>query len=159
MVERVRRIPFDTSILDRRVRPQDDFAAFAGGGWLKKNPIPATEARWGTFDVLRRKSQKQLHAIVQEVERVRQRKFGWTPSEVENALRAIRSWATIIEPRIQVSVIQRDKADNRILECASESEAHYLVTGDQRDLRPLKEFQGIKIVSPAEFLEILRSTC
>lgn len=95
--------------------------------------------------------------ILEEVERVLQRKFSWTPAEAESALRAIRSWATIIQPRIQVSVIQRDKADNRILECASESEAHYLVTGDQRDLRPLKEFEGVRIVSPVEFLEILGS--
>ncbi len=95
--------------------------------------------------------------ILQEAEGVLQRKFSWTASEAEAASRAIRSWATIVEPRMRVSVIQREEADNRILECALESEAHYLITGDQRDLLPLREFQGVRIVRATEFLDILQS--
>jgi uncharacterized protein len=47
-----------------------------------------------------------------------------------------------------------DEPDNRILECAEEAKAHYLVTGNKRHF-PFPEFKGTKIVSPAEFAALL----
>jgi putative endopeptidase len=35
------------SHVDSTVNPGDDFFAFANGGWIKANPIPATESGWG----------------------------------------------------------------------------------------------------------------
>ncbi|WP_276485686.1 M13 family metallopeptidase [Paraflavitalea pollutisoli] len=32
--------------MDTTVRPGDDFFLYANGGWIKRNPIPATESRW-----------------------------------------------------------------------------------------------------------------
>ena len=58
-------------------------------------------------------------------------------------------------PYRKVDIVKNDEADNRILECALEAQAHYLVSGDKRHLLPLKKFEGIRIVSPAEFLEFL----
>lgn len=56
---------FDTKNLDRRVRPQDDFFQFANGGWLKKNPIPHDESKWGSFYLLRKASDEALHDILE----------------------------------------------------------------------------------------------
>ncbi len=53
---------FDTSI-----RPQDDFYHYANGGWLKSNPIPASESSWGSFHVLHEENQKRLLSIVEEI--------------------------------------------------------------------------------------------
>lgn len=50
--------------LDVRVRPQDDFFRFSVGGWIKRNPIPADKSRWGTFDLLREESVKQLKEVI-----------------------------------------------------------------------------------------------
>ena len=35
------------------VKPGDDFYEYAGGGWIKNNPVPAKETRWGSFNILR----------------------------------------------------------------------------------------------------------
>jgi len=39
-----------------------------------------------------------------------------------------------------------------ILECAVERKAQYIISGDKRYLLPLKEYQGIKILSPVNGL-------
>lgn len=38
---------FLTANIDTTVRPQDDFFAFANGGWIKRTPIPPAESGWG----------------------------------------------------------------------------------------------------------------
>jgi hypothetical protein len=48
----------------------------------------------------------------------------------------------------------RDKDDIIILACAAGGNADYIVTGDD-DLLVLKEYKGIRIVTPAEFIAIL----
>jgi putative endopeptidase len=39
--------------LDPATKPGDDFFDYANGGWLKNNPIPATEPSWGIFQLVR----------------------------------------------------------------------------------------------------------
>ncbi len=62
---------FDANNVDKTVRPQDDFFHFAVGGWLKRNPIPSSESRWGSFDILRERSWKALHGILEDLSRKR----------------------------------------------------------------------------------------
>ncbi len=42
----------DRSTLDPTCKPCTGFYRYATGGWTDKNPIPADQARWGTFDEL-----------------------------------------------------------------------------------------------------------
>lgn len=60
---------FDIRDIDTSVRPQDDFYHYAAGTWLKKNPVPANEPRWGSFDIVRYNTEQQLHAIVTDLEK------------------------------------------------------------------------------------------
>lgn len=62
---------FNVKDIDPGVRPQDDFYRYGNGGWLARTKIPPAESRWGSFVVLRHKTDNQLRAIVKEVLRAK----------------------------------------------------------------------------------------
>ena len=93
--------------------------------------------------------------ILREVAGVLGRKFDWTEERSSQAIRALRDGATIIEPPRLPDVFEDDHADNRILECAVEASADYLVTGDRRHLLPLEEHNGARILNAPRFLSAL----
>ncbi|WP_069658876.1 M13 family metallopeptidase [Arcticibacter eurypsychrophilus] len=43
----------DPANMDLSIKPGDDFYQYASGTWIKNNPVPAKETRWGSFNVLR----------------------------------------------------------------------------------------------------------
>ncbi len=51
-----------------------------------------------------------------------------------------------------ITHIQEDEPDNRILECALSAEAEFVVSGDHH-LQRLRTFRGIRIVNPRKFLD------
>lgn len=56
---------FDTSRMDNTVEACTDFFQYANGTWLKNTQIPATESRWGTFDMLRDNNNAILKDILE----------------------------------------------------------------------------------------------
>lgn len=54
-----------------------------------------------------------------------------------------------------LQLVGRDIKDDKFLACAFEAKADYIITGD-KDLLVLKEYEGIKIVTPREFLKVLK---
>ena len=58
----------------------------------------------------------------------------------------------IVEPKKKLNIIKNDPADNKVLECALEGKAQYIISGDNHLLR-LKDFMGIRIMTATEFLE------
>ena len=93
--------------------------------------------------------------ILKEVAGVLGRKFDWTEERSSQALRALGDAATVVEPRRLPEVVEGGHADNRILECAVEASADYLVTGDRRHLLPLQEHEGVRILNAPRFLSVL----
>jgi len=71
---------------------------------------------------------------------------------IQDVLTLLRNRATIIAPHTHLDVIKGKDSDNRILECAVDAKADVLVTGNFQDLLPLREFQGIAILKPRDFL-------
>lgn len=63
----------------------------------------------------------------------------------------------IVEPSRKIDVVKEDPDDNKIIECAVEAKADYIVTYDAKHILPIKDFEGIRIVSPTEFLKITSS--
>ena len=55
----------------------------------------------------------------------------------------------MVKNQHQINIV-KDPEDNKILESAVESKAEFLVTRD-KDLLELNHYQGIEIVTPAEF--------
>lgn len=61
--------------------------------------------------------------------------------------------ATLVEPVEKLNIVKEDPDDNMVLECAKAGKVDYIVSNDKHLLK-LKEFEGIKIVTPKEFLQI-----
>jgi predicted nucleic acid-binding protein len=55
-------------------------------------------------------------------------------------------------PKRQVNNASRDKADNKYIECAIESNVDYIISGDMH-LLELKEYKYVKIVTAKSYLE------
>jgi len=92
--------------------------------------------------------------ILEEYREVSKRpKFGFDPSAIDIFLHDLEKAAVMVHPTKRVRSAL-DEPDNRILECAQEAKAHYLVTGNKKHF-PFPEFKGTKIVSPAEFAGLL----
>ncbi len=53
-----------------------------------------------------------------------------------------------------IDVVEKDTADNQVLATALDGQANYIVSGDHHLLN-LREFRGIKILKPIEFLSVL----
>jgi putative PIN family toxin of toxin-antitoxin system len=91
--------------------------------------------------------------IVNETRRILVDKFFWTHEEVEAAEIWLKTFSKSVNPKNRISVID-DDPDNRILECAVEGQADFIISGDHH-LTDLEEYQGIKIVAPSNFLALI----
>jgi putative endopeptidase len=56
----------DKANMDLKVKPGDDFYTYANGVWLRNNPVPAKETRWGSFNELRDFNIKAVRTILSE---------------------------------------------------------------------------------------------
>ena len=62
----------------------------------------------------------------------------------------------VVEPSAKLNIIKEDSDDNKVLECAKEGKAEYIITNDNHLLK-LKEFEGIRIITPAEFFKLIKN--
>ena len=73
--------------------------------------------------------------------------------EIIRTIEKIVSLSLIVEPKQKFNVLTEDPDDNKILDCAFEAKADYIVSQDYHLLK-LGEFEGIKIISPRQFLDV-----
>lgn len=52
--------------MDKTVKPSDNFFRYVNGTWLNNTEIPADRTRWGSFDELREKTDKDMMEILKE---------------------------------------------------------------------------------------------
>lgn len=71
--------------------------------------------------------------------------------EVRRSVEKVVSISTIVEPTQKFDVVKEDLDDNKVIDCAVEGNVDYIITQDNHLLK-IKEFKGIKIVKPEEFL-------
>lgn len=65
---------FDVSQIDSTINPCDDFEKFAVGNWLKNNPVPESESRWGSFNIVHDANEIKLKAIVEDASKAKGKK-------------------------------------------------------------------------------------
>lgn len=56
---------FDPAAMDLSVKPCEDFYRYACGGWMKANPIPADQSRWGRFNELSERNKEILRDVLE----------------------------------------------------------------------------------------------
>ena len=91
--------------------------------------------------------------ILDETAEVLERDFEYNKNEVKNIIGKILLFAKQIKPKQKIDVIKDDPDDNKIIACAIESSSEYVITYDKHLLK-LKEYKGIKIITPEEFNKI-----
>ncbi len=91
-------------------------------------------------------------SILEEIADVLRRKIKYREKDVKSVIRFIELNGELVRLKSLVEVVAHDHSDNRILECAIDGHADFLVTGDKKHLLPLKEIRRIPIISPADFL-------
>jgi len=94
--------------------------------------------------------------MLDELERVFRRDFLEEEDVIKEHIIFVRSIADIVYPKGGAAVVKEDPDDDKIIACAQEAKAEYIVTGDQHLLK-LGVVGWIKIVTASEFIRLLRS--
>ena len=88
--------------------------------------------------------------IIKEFERTLRRKFLVSQSEMSNVRKVLAEATLDVFQKVNpIAPVCRDPDDDRILACAREAHADYIVTGDQ-DLLVLKRYGTTRIVTPRD---------
>jgi len=135
------------------VRPlavYDTNVLFSGiGGW-KGLPFQCLEAvRAGKVDLF------VCAELLSELREKLAAKLKFSPKETEIALVDLLKISKVVEISGNVKAVPADPDDDKIVECAVVASATHLVTGDKSHLLPMKNYQGIKIVTPRELIDII----
>jgi len=96
--------------------------------------------------------------ILDELERTLRKPYftqRQTASDIAGYLAAVRATAAIIPVTTPLPTVVRTRADNLVLATAETGGVPYVVTGD-RELQNLGRYRSITILSPRQFLEVLR---
>jgi putative PIN family toxin of toxin-antitoxin system len=90
--------------------------------------------------------------IINEVLSVLSAKFHRDREAISHVAIYLSDLAQIVNPTKRIHIF-KDDPDNRVIECALYGKADAIVTGDKEMLK-MKEFEGIKIMSLKEYLEV-----
>ena len=98
--------------------------------------------------------------ILQEIEEVLNREkiiqiTKMTKAEIKKFLQDLIDIAFIVLGNVAVQVVQKDPDDDKFIAAAIEGKADYIVSGD-KPLLNIKEYMGIKIISPKDFMRLLK---
>lgn len=125
---------FDTNIL------------FSAVGWQGK-PFQCLElARTGVVEGV------TCPEILDELSEKLQSKLSFSSSQSLATEADLLTFLRLVPITGQLKAVPADPDDDKILECAVQASATHIVTGDRRHLIPLGSFQGIPIVTAADFL-------
>jgi putative PIN family toxin of toxin-antitoxin system len=93
-------------------------------------------------------------SIIEETASILRERFLWSEHEIQNTLKLLVRKAHIVRVDTVLDVVPDDPKDNHILACALAGKADMVVSGD-KDLLRLKEYEGIPMVRPMDFLRTL----
>ncbi len=86
------------------------------------------------------------------MQRILTRKFTYPEERSGLEIKALFEGAIRVEISGKVRGVCRDPNDNYLLECARNTRATFILTGDN-DLLSIGSFEGTRIVTPRQYLE------
>lgn len=84
-----------------------------------------------------------------------QRYLQYTPEQIERFLTLLQS-AEMVESAEDVVVVDDDPDDNKFFAIAVAAQAQYIISGDKAHVLPVGQYQGIQVVTPGTFLQIMQ---
>ena len=72
---------------------------------------------------------------------------------IQGQLTLAAAYSKVTTPKINVQAVKDDPKDDMVVECALSCAAQFIITWDNHLLK-LKQFKGIKIVTPKEFINL-----
>ena len=94
--------------------------------------------------------------LMEEFERVLIEDFQVPIETAEIMRREYQQASLLVHPMMKLNEIASDPSDDRVLECAVESKADAIVSGD-RHLLALKKFRKIPILTVREFVDMIHN--
>jgi putative PIN family toxin of toxin-antitoxin system len=127
--------------------------------------VVASASFWrGTpFECLAAWAQGRCEAVVSPAllaeyhETIEELRLEYPRREPVEWVNALTEAAELIFPTERATGATPDPGDEMVLECALAAEADFIVSGDKKHLLALRQFQGIPIVSPVEFLRKIKA--
>ncbi|MEX0715834.1 MAG: putative toxin-antitoxin system toxin component, PIN family [Planctomycetaceae bacterium] len=95
--------------------------------------------------------------LIDELTEKLESKLGFTSEKSFETVAELLGFLRVVPIESLLQVVAADPDDDKVLECALAAGATHVVTGDRRHLLPLGHFQGIPIVTPADFLALQRA--
>ncbi|MEK6848877.1 MAG: putative toxin-antitoxin system toxin component, PIN family [Nanoarchaeota archaeon] len=89
--------------------------------------------------------------IIEEYTEILKRDFDYNEQEIGKIFERVLQFITLVVPSVKIDIVKDDTDDNKIIECAVEASADYIISYDKHLLN-IGEYQGIKIVKPEEAL-------
>jgi putative PIN family toxin of toxin-antitoxin system len=130
----------------RRIAVFDTNILLSGIGW-KGRPFQCLElARVGMVEGV------VCRELLDELAEKLQKKLDFTPQQSLDVVADLLSFLRLVAITGKLKVVDADPDDDKVLECAVAGNATHIVTGDRRHLLPLATYQGVEIVTAAEFL-------
>lgn len=93
--------------------------------------------------------------ILKEVKEKLIFKFKVPQEKVREYLEALIVNSKIVIPQKRLKIVKADPNDNKIIECAFEGKADFIISGDTH-LKSLRHYKNIKIISPKQALKIFQ---
>jgi putative PIN family toxin of toxin-antitoxin system len=99
------------------------------------------------------------HGIIEEVSRTLsspriQVKYHLTDSDIQSFVPGLTHQSECVAGELALHGVAPDPGDDKVLSCAAEGKADFIVTGDKA-LQLLREYDGISIINAEAFMKIL----
>ena len=96
------------------------------------------------------------HSLREKTKRIR-RYYAYRDEKIDQFVASLVSLAYLARPLPRLRVVPLDPKDDMVVATATKSGADYVVTGD-RHLLSLGAYEGIRMVTPRQFLDLLEAS-